>query len=422
MKNESGFNGLPVIAVAPNGRSCIRAPMTLITDTEALDALCTRISNRNDFVAIDTEFMRDKTYYAKLCLVQLASAEEAVAIDPLAPDIDLNPLYALLANPKVLKVFHAARQDVEIFVHQAGAVPYPLFDTQIAAMVCGFGDAVSYDKLVRALTGVRLDKTSRFTDWSHRPLSDRQIDYALADVIHLRPVYERLRKKQEKAGRSEWLAEEMAQLVDPSTYSTKPEDAWRRLKVRSTKPKFLVVLRGLAAWREREAQSRDVPRNRVLRDDALVDIAAQAPVSVQELARTRAFNSESAGGRTGRAVLNAVETALALPKEEWPSLPEPKDVPQGRLPVADLLRVLLKVKCEEHDVAPKLVASAEDLDAIAADDTADVPALRGWRRQVFGDTALAVKHGRLAMGFDPAHNRVDLVEVEANEVETSVDA
>ena len=325
--------------------------MTLITDTKALTALCDRIANRDDFVAIDTEFMRDKTYYSKLCLVQVAGAEDVAAIDPLAPDLDLAPLYALMANTNILKVFHAARQDVEIFVNQADAVPYPLFDTQIAAMVCGFGDSVSYDKLVRAKTGIRLDKTSRFTDWSHRPLSERQIDYALADVIHLRPVYEKLRARLDKTARSEWVVEEMAHLVNPDTYRNDPSEIWRRLKIRSTKPKFLAVLRELAAWREREAQSKDVPRNRILRDDALVDVAAQAPTSSVDLARTRAFNAESAGGRTGRAVLDAVRAALDMPKENWPNLPESKDAPQGRLPVAELLRVLLKVKCEEHDLS-----------------------------------------------------------------------
>lgn len=384
--------------------------MTLVTDTASLTALCDRLAREN-FVAVDTEFMRDKTYYAKLCLVQLASAEEAAAVDTLAPGLDLAPLYALMADPGVLKVFHAARQDVEIFVHQADAVPAPLFDTQIAAMVCGFGDSVSYDRLVRGLTGVRLDKTSRFTDWSHRPLTPRQVEYALADVIHLRPAYERLHKRLEKTGRLEWLSEEMSVLTDPATYRLAPEDAWRRLKIRSTKPKFLTVLRELAAWREREAQSRDVPRNRVLRDDALVDVAAQMPHTAEDLSRSRAFNRDSSSGKTGRAILEAVTRALELPKEQWPSLPEPAETPQGRQPVADLLRVLLKIKCEESDVAPKLIASSDDLDAIAANDDADVPALKGWRREVFGDAALAVKHGRLGLVFDPGRDRVKLVDV-----------
>ena len=384
--------------------------MTLITDTDSLNAVCRRISDER-YVAIDTEFMRDKTYYSKLCLVQLAGASDVVAVDTLAPELDLTPLYELLSAPDVIKVFHAARQDIEIFVHQAGAVPHPVFDTQIAAMVCGFGDAVSYDRLVRALTGAQIDKTSRFTDWSHRPLSDRQIDYALADVIHLRPAYEKLVRRLEKSGRSGWLEEEMDVLTDIGTYRTEPEEAWRRLKVRSTKPKFLAVLRELAAWRETEAQGRDVPRNRILRDDALVDVAAIAPKSADELSRSRAFNRESANGRTGRAILEAVDRALALPRDSWPAVPEQREKPQGRQPVAELLRVLLKVQCDAHEVAPKLVASADDLDAIAADDAADVAALQGWRREVFGDSALAVKHGRLAFAFDPESARLKLIDV-----------
>lgn len=383
--------------------------MTLISDSAALAAVCERFSGE-EFIAVDTEFMRDKTFYAKLCLVQIGGRDEAVAIDTQAPDLDLTPLHDLMTAPNVLKVFHAARQDIEIFVHQADAVPAPLFDTQIAAMVCGFGDAVSYDRLVRGLTGVQLDKTSRFTDWSHRPLSAKQIDYALADVIHLRPVYEKLRRRLEKTGRMPWLSEEMDVLTAIETYRLHPEDSWRRLKTRSTKPKFLTVLRELAAWREVEAQSRDVPRNRILRDDALIDVAAQMPGSPEELSRSRAFNRDSANGRTGRAILEAVARGLARPRDEWPAPTQPKESPQGRTPVADLLRVLLKIKCEEHDVAPKLVASAEELDAIAADDDADVPALRGWRREVFGDAALAVKNGQLAMAYNPDSERIRLID------------
>jgi len=384
--------------------------MTLVTDTDTLAAVCQRIA-AEPYVAIDTEFLRDKTYYSRLCLVQLAGREDVVAVDTLAPDLDLTPLYELLASPSVLKVFHAARQDVEIFVHATNSVPAPIFDTQIAAMVCGFGDAVSYDRLVRALTGVSLDKTSRFTDWSHRPLTDQQIDYALADVIHLRPAYERLAKRLGKTGRSAWLDEEMAVLTDITTYRTAPEDAWRRLKTRSTKPKFLAVLRELAAWREIEAQTRDTPRNRVLRDDALVDIAAQAPTTSDELSRSRSFNRDSASGKTGRAILDAVKRALESPRETWPKVQDQREKPQGRQPVAELLRVLLKVQCDAHDVAPKLVASADDLDAIAAADDADVSALKGWRREVFGDSALAVKHGRLAFAFDPDEDRLTLIDV-----------
>ncbi len=384
--------------------------MTLVTDTDTLAAVCQRIA-AEPYVAIDTEFLRDKTYYSRLCLVQLAGREDVVAVDTLAPEIDLSPLYDLLANPAVLKVFHAARQDVEIFVQLMDRVPAPMFDTQIAAMVCGFGDAVSYDRLVRALTGASIDKTSRFTDWSHRPLTQHQIDYALADVIHLRPAYERLAKRLDKTGRSAWLDEEMAVLTDVSTYRVEPTDAWRRLKTRTTKPKFLAVLRELAAWRETEAQTRDIPRNRVLRDDALVDIAAHAPTTGDELSRSRSFNRDSANGKTGRAILDAVTRALESPKDTWPKVQDQRDKPQGRQPVAELLRVLLKVQCEAHDVAPKLVASADDLDAIAADDDADVPAMKGWRREVFGDAALGVKHGRLAFAFDPQKDRLALIDV-----------
>ncbi len=274
--------------------------MTLVTDTASLSALCERLA-REPYVAVDTEFMRDKTYYSKLCLVQLAGNDEAAAVDTLAPGLDLTPLYELMADPGVLKVFHAARQDVEIFVHQANAVPAPLFDTQIAGMVCGFGDAVSYDRLVRGLTGVRLDKTSRFTDWSHRPLTPKQVEYALADVIHLRPAYEKLHRRLEKTNRLEWLSEEMAVLTDPATYRVVPEESWRRLKIRSTKPKFLAVLQELAAWREHEAQSRDVPRNRILRDDALVDVAAQMPQTPTSCrGRGRSTGSPPAARPAGR--------------------------------------------------------------------------------------------------------------------------
>ena len=384
--------------------------MSVITDNGEVAALCKRLAQA-EYITVDTEFMRERTYWSQLCLIQLAGPDEAAAIDPLAPGIDLSPVLDLMANEKVLKVFHAARQDVEIFVHQANAVPAPLFDTQIAGMVCGFGDAVSYDRLVRGLTGVRLDKTSRFTDWSHRPLTPKQVEYALADVIHLRPAYEKLHRRLEKTNRLEWLSEEMAVLTDPATYRVVPEESWRRLKIRSTKPKFLAVLRELAAWREHEAQSRDVPRNRILRDDALVDVAAQMPQTADELSRSRAFNRESSSGKTGRSILEAVAKALALPKEQWPILPEPDETAQGRQPVADLLRVLLKIKCDECDVAPKLIASSDDLDAIAARDDADVPALRGWRREVFGEAALAVKHGRLGLVFDPELDRVRLFDV-----------
>lgn len=408
-------NGKKVVRPAADG--CVHGlvvysnRMTLITDSAEISQLCERLA-REPYVAIDTEFMRDKTYYSKLCLVQIAGASDVAAIDPLADGIDLTPLYELMANEAVLKVFHAARQDIEIFVHRMGQVPTPVFDTQIAGMVCGFGDAISYDRMVRALTGVRLDKTSRFTDWSHRPLSQNQITYALDDVIHLRPSFEALRKRLDKTGRSSWLDEEMATLTTTETYLTEPSDAWKRLKVRTTKPKFLAVLQALAAWREREAQERDVPRNRVIRDDALVDVAAQAPATEADLARSRAFNKDSAGGKTGKAILDAVRTALETPQDDWPRVQEKRELPSGKQPMIDLLKVLLKLNCEDHDVAPKLVANAEDLERIAMDDEADVPALRGWRRQVFGDDALAIKAGKIAFAYNAADEKIELVELD----------
>lgn len=370
--------------------------MTLITDSGDLTAFCARLS-REDYITVDTEFMREKTYWPKLCLVQVGGTEEAAAIDALAPGMDLAPLLALLEKPALLKVFHAARQDVEIFYQLAGAVPAPLFDSQIAAMVCGFGDSVAYDTLVAKLTKARIDKSSRFADWSHRPLTKRQLDYALADVIHLRQVYEKLKARLDRSGRSHWLEAEMAVLTDPATYRMEPEEAWRRIKLRGANPRRLAVLREIAAWREREAQARDVPRNRIVRDEALVDIAARAPKSVAELARTRGMGRGLAEGRQGEALLAAIARGLALPAEDCPEPPERPERPAGLGPVIDLLKVLLKMKCEDYGVAQRLVASSEDLERIAADDRADVPALRGWRREVFGEDALAVKHGRLAL-------------------------
>ena len=370
--------------------------MTLITDQEALVAFCRELAGA-DFVTVDTEFMRESSYWAKLCLVQAAGPERAAAIDPQAPGIDLAPFYALLADRRVLKVFHAARQDVEIFVHQGKVMPEPLFDTQIAAMVCGFGDQVSYESLVAALTGARIDKASRFTNWAQRPLSQAQLDYALSDVVHLRGVYEALRERLERSGRLHWMQEEDAALTDPATYSVDPERAWLRLKPRSDNPRFLAVLQAVAAWREREAQARDTPRQWVLRDEVLLDIAAQAPTSAPDLARSRGLPKGFAEGRLGRGVLEAVAAALALPPEARPRLPRKPEPPAGIGPVTDLLKVLLKAKCETHGVAQKLVASSADLEAIAADDAAATPALQGWRREVFGADALALKHGDLAL-------------------------
>src|ERR1700722_10832800 len=380
--------------------------MNLITDSAALAKFCERQKGA-DYIAIDTEFMRERTYWPILCLVQVAGPEEAAAIDALAPGIDLSPLLALMADPEMLKLFHAARQDLEIFFHRAGAVPKPLFDTQIAAMVCGFGDSASYETLVRKLAGAALDKASRFTDWSHRPLTERQVTYALGDVVHLRTVYEKLQQRLAKNGRSSWFAEEMAALADPALYRAEPDESWRRFRLRGRgDSRFLAVLRALAAWRERAAQQRDLPRGRILRDEALIEIASHAPQSIEALARTRGLGRGVAEGKLGREILDALARGVADPDPPAP-IPQKAQSPPGLGPLIELLRVLLKQRCEDFEVAQKLVASADDLEAIAADDRAEVPALHGWRREVFGADALALKHGTLALTV--GRNRIELV-------------
>src|SRR6266481_3979887 len=383
--------------------------MTVITDTDTLAGFCTRQMG-SGFIAVDTEFMRERTYWPILCLVQVAGPEEAAAIDALAPGIDLTPLLNLMADQTTLKVFHAARQDIEIFFNLSSAVPEPLFDTQVAAMVCGFGDAASYETLVGKLAQASLDKSSRFTDWSRRPLTDRQIRYALADVVHLRTVYEKLQQRLASNGRASWFAEEMAGLSDPSTYRSDPHDAWRRFRLRGrVDPRFFAILRELAAWRETAAQLRNLPRGRIMRDEAVLEIAAHAPKSIDALARTRSLGKGVAEGKLGNEILEAVRRGLADTKGLAP--PSRADVPPGLGPLVELLRVLLKQRCEEHQVAQKLIATGEDLEAVAADDDAPVPALSGWRYEIFGKDALALKHGRLAMTV--LRNRSSLVDLAA---------
>lgn len=372
--------------------------MSLISDNATLTAFCQRLAQA-DFITVDTEFMREKTYWPQLCLVQLGGPDEAAAIDPMAEGIDLAPLFELMANPSVLKVFHAARQDIEIFLHLSGKVPTPLFDTQIAAMVCGFGDAVSYETLAAQLARARIDKSLRFTDWSRRPLTDRQLAYALADVTHLRLAYEKLVARLARDDRAEWVAEEMGHLADPGTYIVDPEQAWRRLKSRSSSPRFLMILKELAAWREREAREKDLPRQRLLKDDSLMEIAAQAPTSIDELAHTRGLSRNAAEGKLGAALLGCIERALATPESQWPQPGERVDLPRGLGPVVDLLKVLLKLKGDQHDVAQRLIASSGDLESIAADDDAEVMALQGWRRRLFGEDALKLKHGQLGLAL-----------------------
>ncbi len=368
--------------------------MTVITDSKDLAAFCRRLSEA-EFVTVDTEFMRERTYWPHLCLVQLGGPDEAAAVDALAEGIDLAPLFDLLANPDILKVFHAARQDIEIFYHMSGTVPAPLFDSQIAAMVCGFGESVSYEILSGKLAKARIDKSLRFTDWARRPLSDRQIQYAIGDVTHLRVIYEALRSQLEKRGRAAWVAEEMAALLDPELYVIDPNNAWKRLKMRSRAPRLLAILRELAAWRETEARRRDVPRQRVLRDEAIVGIAAQAPNSKQELTQIRGVGGGTAA--LAEPILEAVARGKAVPEDQCPEPPPNRhglNAPEAQL---DLLRVLLKMKSEEHHVAPRLIAAAADIERIAAGETEGIAALGGWRHEIFGADALALREGRLAL-------------------------
>lgn len=380
--------------------------MDLITTTESLDRLCAALS-AEAFITVDTEFMRESTYWPDLCLIQVAGEAVNGLIDPLAPGIDLKPFFALMNDAKVLKVFHAARQDIEIMVHLAGIVPHPVFDTQIAAMVCGFGDQVGYEAIVRKLAKAQIDKSSRFTDWSRRPLSDKQLVYALADVTHLRVVYEALKKELDRTGREHWLREEMDILTNPATYRTEPEDAWKRIKVRLRSKKQLGVLMEVAAWREREAREKNVPRARVLKDDAIAEIATQAPLTREALNQLRALPRGMASSRIGDAVLKAVAAGVALDAK---SLPQPDDgrddMSEAAQAAAEVLKLALKVVCEQEGIAPKLVASSSDIDAVAESDTAEVPLLHGWRREVFGETALAIKRGEAVIGFDRGRVRV----------------
>ena len=379
--------------------------MHLVADTGSLRALCERLA-ASRYIAVDTEFMRDRTYWPRLCLVQLASSDEAAAVDALAPDIDLAPLTDLMSDPGVLKVFHAARQDIEIFYHLDGRVPTPLFDTQVAGMVCGFGDQVGYEKLVAKLARASIDKTQRFTDWARRPLTRKMYDYAISDVTHLRVVYEKIAARLAQDGRESWLAEEMGTLTDPATYRLDPSDAWLRVKTRLRKPRQLAVLREAAAWRETEAQRRDVPRNRVVRDEALNEVAAQEPKTREELWKLRSLDRGRLGKDAADALLAVVAAVRAAPASTYPKERKPSPAANHAGPSADLLKVLLKLRCEENDVAQKLVASADDVEAIARDDGADVRALQGWRREIFGEDALALKHGRIALGIEDGNIRV----------------
>jgi len=385
--------------------------MDLISTTSQLADVCARLA-KHPVITVDTEFLRETTYYPLLCVVQLASPEEAVVIDALADGIDLQPFFALMSDEKVLKVFHAARQDIEIIVHQASIVPQPIFDTQVAAMVLGYGDSIAYDQLVERITGHRPDKTHRFTDWSRRPLTKEQMHYAVSDVTHLRDVFSALDADLKKRRRSDWVSEEMEVLTSPRTYDFHPERAWERLKTRVRKPKELAVLMEVAAWREQEAQSRDVPRSRVLKDDAVGDIAIHAPTSLEKLANLRSLPKGFDRSKWGSDIIAAVQRGLARDPATLPKLEKPRNNSNGAA-IVELLKVLLRMTSERHAVASKVIATVDDLEQIAADDQADVAALHGWRRELFGDAALSLKHGHLALAIE----RGRVVRLERSKVE-----
>lgn len=383
--------------------------LRLITTQIELESFCASVADAR-YLAVDTEFLRDSTFWPQLCLIQAATPDQAAAIDPLADDIDLAPFLKIMADARVTKVFHAARQDLEIFSQLMGAPPVPVFDTQIAAMVCGFGDSVGYDKLVAAIAREQIDKGPRFTNWAERPLTTQQLSYALSDVTHLCVVYERLISMLESRGRLDWATEEQAAIADPALYESKPEDAWRRLKIRTEKPKFLNILQASAAWRERESMRRDQPRNWVMRDDALLNIAAQAPRNEQALARCRGIAKGFAASRSGKELLEAISVASELPASAAPTPKQRRQPDPERQPTVELLRVLLKRAAESSGVAQRLIANADDLDAIAAGE--DVSALNGWRAQVFGDEALKLTNGRLALAVQ--NGKVRIFEIDAD--------
>jgi len=372
-----------------------------------LAELCARLAEE-EFVTVDTEFMRERTYWPELCVVQLGGTNDVAVVDAQAEGLDLSPLGHLLANPKVMKVLHAARQDVEIFLLKFGAVPTPMFDSQIAAMVAGFGDQASYDSLARALAGAAIDKAHRFSDWSARPLSEAQVDYAAADVTHLRVIYQRLTEQLAREGRLDWVAAEMAALQDAAGYIQAPETAWEKLRPRTTNRRFLGILRAATAWREREAQRINIPRQRLVKDETLLEIAATTPANAAELARARGISEGFAKGKSGLSLLAAIAEARALPEAALPEVKESRNTPPPSPALVALLKVLLAAKCEAHNVAPRLLANSEDLDRLATEATPDLPALKGWRRVVFGEAALALKEGRLALGVDG--RRVKLIE------------
>jgi ribonuclease D len=373
--------------------------MQIITTTQALSELCKRLSSET-FVTVDTEFMREHTFWPILCLIQIAGEKEEAIIDPMAKGLDLSPFYELMANEAVLKVFHAARQDVEIFVAATGDTPKPLFDTQVAAMVCGFGDQVGYEALVRKLAGEQIDKSSRFTDWSHRPLSDKQLRYALSDVTHLRVVYEKLKAMLEKNGRASWLSEEMAIIASADTYKSNPDDAWKRLKFRPRNARQLGIAIAVSRWREERAQAKNMPRQRIVKDDAIIEIATQAPGDKAALSKLRALPKGLAEGGLGDEILKSIQAGIAMNKDDLPELePQKGPQPEGASAIADILKLGLKVVAERENIAPRLIANAAEIEELAGNGGDHLPMMHGWRRELFGNIAVGLKQGKLMIGI-----------------------
>lgn len=381
---------------------------TFIQTTEELNRLCARLAE-HPFVTVDTEFIREKTYWPQLCLIQIASVDEAACIDPLAPEIDLSALFDLMQNQNVVKVFHAARQDIEIFYNLTGKTPTPLFDTQLAAMVCGFGESVSYQNLVQKLVGIELDKSMRFTDWSRRPLTEKQIRYAQNDVTHLRDIYKKMLDILNETGRAHWVDDDTAFLVNPKTYENDSALAWKRLKLNSTKPLYLAMCQALAAYREDEAKRMDRPRRHVMRDEILLEIAADAPDTADEMAKMRGLPQGFANGRMGRDILKIIAEVKLRDPSTYPVLPKPYELPKSARSVSKMLRLLLMIKAAESDVAERLIASPDELDVLAGEKNPDLPVLKGWRFEVFGRDALELKAGKIAMKYNPDRRRIDII-------------
>ncbi len=381
---------------------------TFIQTTQELNELCSRLQT-HPFITVDTEFIREKTYWPQLCLIQIASTDEAVCIDPLAKDINLQALFDLLQNGKVVKVFHAARQDIEIFYHLTAKIPFPVFDTQLAAMVCGFGESVSYQNLVQKLSGIHLDKSMRFTDWSHRPLSDKQIQYALADVTHLRDIYQKLTDILHQTGRTNWICDDTATLTSPQLYENDSALAWKRLKLNSHNPLYLALCQALAAYRENEAKRLNRPRKHIIRDEILLELAANAPETAEEMSKMRGLPQGFAKGRMGKDILKIITETKQQNPDSYPVIPKPYELPRQAKAVSKMLRLLLMIKSVENDVAEKLIATPDELDQLAAEDNPDINVLKGWRYQLFGKEALALKEGKIAFRYNPEKHQIDVI-------------